>query len=79
MITKAENRLVFHYDAEELWIEPWGKNSLRIRSTKQCQMPENDWALQHVEDTVSEILFTNTGAIIKNGKISMIQSAVRLK
>lgn len=69
MITKAENRLVFHYDAEELWIEPWGKNSLRIRSTKQCQMPENDWALQHVEDTASEILFTNTGAIIKNGKI----------
>ena len=69
MITKAENRLVFHYDAEELWIEPWGKNSLRIRSTKQCQMPENDWALQHVEDTASEILFTGTGAIIKNGKI----------
>ncbi len=45
MLEIRENKLVFHYDAEEVWIEPWGKNALRIRATKERQMPEEDWAL----------------------------------
>jgi alpha-D-xyloside xylohydrolase len=37
-----QNRLVFRYDAEKLWVEPWGTNSLRIRATKMAKMPGGD-------------------------------------
>ncbi len=39
------NRLVFRYDAETLWIEPWGRNSLRVRATHNATMHRDDWAL----------------------------------
>lgn len=45
MLSAENNRLVFRYDAEQLWIEPWGENALRIRATKQSDMPTEDWAL----------------------------------
>ena len=40
MLEIKENRLIYHYDAEEVWIEPWGADALRIRATKERQMPE---------------------------------------
>lgn len=32
MLKIEDGKLKFHYDAEELWIEPWGQNFLRIRA-----------------------------------------------
>ena len=59
MITKKEeNRLVIINGTEQTWIEPWGKNSLRVRMTKEAKMDENDWALtEKVEECVPEITF----------------------
>jgi len=45
MITCMQNRIIYSYDGEVLWVEPWGPNGLRVRSTKCPQMPEEDWAL----------------------------------
>ena len=45
MLEIRENRLVYQYDAEKVWIEAWGENALRIRATKEAQMPMEDWAL----------------------------------
>ncbi|KAK6844184.1 hypothetical protein PG995_014294 [Apiospora arundinis] len=45
MLYEEEGRLVFRYDAEKLWIEPWGPNAFRIRATKAGTMPQVDWAL----------------------------------
>ncbi len=86
MLKIEDGKLKFHYDAEELWIEPWGQNSLRIRATKNSRMPENDWALQRSADdrqnaasarectgsmhTECSIRETDAGAEIANGKIS---------
>ncbi|MDR3121603.1 MAG: family 31 glucosidase [Clostridiales bacterium] len=39
------DRLIYRWDAEELRVEPWGKNSLRVRATKMAEMPDEDWAL----------------------------------
>lgn len=65
-----ENKLVYHYDAEELWIEPWGKNSFRVRSTKMAQMPSEDWALLPPVNCKAEIqLYEDGSASIRNGKI----------
>ena len=56
-VFRTENNcLKFHYDAEELWIQPWGANSFRIRATKLAEMPKENWALEMpVEDIVPKI------------------------
>lgn len=69
MLNIEGERLVFHYDAEEVWIEPWGPDALRIRATKECRMPEEDWALCAKEDAVSHAAYTEYGAEIVNGRI----------
>lgn len=67
---KAEDRkLIFRYDAEEVWIEAWGENALRVRATKECRMPEEDWALYHRGGDQAQVTLTETGARIENGKI----------
>ena len=55
LFSTQKNRLMFRYDAETLVVEPWGKDSLRIRATKQMQMPQNDWALLEQEDTGADL------------------------
>ena len=39
------SRLVLAQGNSQIWIEPWGENSLRVRMTAQPQMDANDWAL----------------------------------
>lgn len=69
------NRLVFHYDAEKLWIEPWGDNSFRIRATKQAEMPTEDWALLKVEEkSPSQAVLEEHQASITNGNIKAVIS-----
>ena len=70
MLRAEKTKLVYHYDAEELWIEGWGKNGLRIRATKNAQMPAEDWALNPEAKTSGEIEFTEAGAGMRNGKIN---------
>jgi alpha-D-xyloside xylohydrolase len=70
MFYKEDDRLRFHYDAEELYIEPWGGDALRVRATKQHTMPLEDWALQKpTAPSKVDILITEDGASIINGKI----------
>ena len=67
---KIDNhRLVFQYDAEKLWIEPWGENSLRVRATKNGQMPDEDWALIPQAESKAGITLGEEYAEIENGKI----------
>ena len=52
------NRLVIAENKSQVWIEPWGKNSLRVRMTAQPEMDKNDWALtEEVEDCKAEISY----------------------
>ncbi len=69
MIDIKKEKLIFHYDMEEVWIEPWGANALRIRATKEHKMPEENWALGAGINVGSEITYTEQGARIVNGKI----------
>lgn len=45
MFAKAKNALVFKKGNETLLIEPWGKNSLRVRSTLESVFTDKDWGL----------------------------------
>ena len=77
MLQQRDNKLVFRYDAEEVWIEPWGDNAFRVRATKTASMPAENWALQEsVSKTETEILIEKPQGIITNGKIKATISAM---
>lgn len=69
MLRQENSRLIYQYDAEKLWIEPWGPNALRVRATKAASMPEQDWALLPGKASDSRIVMKEDGAEIINGKI----------
>ena len=78
MIKQENGRLIYHYDAEELWIEPWGKNAVRVRATKNAQMPLDDWALlpkseNDLEEGENEVRIrvTEAGGELINGKLKV--------
>ncbi len=72
MLRQEGNRIIFHYDAEELWIEPWGEHAVRVRATKNAKMPSENWALagQEMPKDV-KINVTEQGAELKNGKLQV--------
>lgn len=79
---KDKNRLICISGKERMWIEPWGKNSLRVRMTKECDMDHNDWALiDEPEECKAEIkiedieLFEPWGAEEKNNRPFKTQTA----
>lgn len=70
MLDCKDGKLVFRYDAEEVWIEAWGQNALRVRATKEDKMPEEDWALYHRGNAVGEITFTERGRGSRMGRFT---------
>lgn len=74
MFIKKDNYLVYRYDAEQLWIQPWGKDAFRIRATKMSAMPTEDWALQEPAATTPEMTISDKEATIVNGKIRAVIS-----
>ena len=74
MITSEQNKLVYRYDAEQLWVEPWGNDSLRIRATKECSMPEGNMALTGAiaSDRKAEVSICEEYGSITNGKITAV-------
>lgn len=74
MLSKQENRLVYRFDAETLWIEPWGSNALRVRATKTHSMPSEDWALIEPLNPTAHIEILDTEASITNGNIKAVIS-----
>ena len=72
MLRRENNRLIREYDTEQIWIEPWGANSLRVRVTKSSSMvmPEEEWALLPPEPQAAFITIQNGEASLTNGKIT---------
>ena len=64
-------RLIYRFDFEQLWIEPWGVDSLRVRATVRSDMEtEKDWALLPApEGRTAKITITDDCATLENGKI----------
>lgn len=68
MFRMEKGRLVWEYDHELVWIEPWGANALRARAT--CSdMREEDWALLPAAESHADIVIEAEKATITNGKI----------
>lgn len=71
MFRQEGNRIIFHYDAEELWVEPWGENAVRVRATKDAAMPEENWALLCPDTVPCRIQIDEDGADLVNGKLKV--------
>ena len=70
MFLEAKNALIFKKGNETLMIEPWGENSLRVRSTLDPNFIDRDWALtEKINHGNAKISVTEQGASIVNGKI----------
>ena len=52
-VRQEGNRLIIAEGVSQVWIDPWGENSARIRMTKEARMDENDWALRACEGMYS--------------------------
>jgi len=71
MINIENNKIVYRFDSETLWIEGWGNNALRVRATKNAMFPDENWALTEKIAKTDAICKTEPdGAIICNGKIT---------
>jgi len=51
-IYEENNRLIIADGKTQVWIEPWGPNSLRIRMSGEPKMDENDWALSEKSEHI---------------------------
>ena len=75
MFQSTGRRLIWRRDAQTLWIEPWGENSLRVRATAEAAMPEMDWALLPAPEAEVEIAIGDGQASIVCGKLRAAVSA----
>ena len=71
MLTFQDNKLIFTFNHETLWIEPWGDNAFRIRATKKAAMPQKDWALTQLHSASARYTPEGEGAAITNGKLTI--------
>ena len=81
MLYQEGNRLVYRYENEQLWIEPWGPNAFRVRATKAATMPSESWALDQQPAPVTPTITLpatadggnggNGPATITNGKATL--------
>lgn len=55
-VRQEGNKLIIGNGASQVWIEAWGRNSVRVRMTCEPRMDENDWALtEKVEECIPQI------------------------
>ncbi|KAL9947159.1 hypothetical protein D7B24_005050 [Verticillium nonalfalfae] len=64
-------RLGFRFDAEILYIEPWGEHALRVRATCLAKLQDRDWALTEKPTQTADPLINieSSAASITNGRI----------
>lgn len=64
-----ENVLMFSHQGEQVRIEGWGTNALRVRSTKNAEFTGRDWALSEPAGGHAAVEIRGDGASITNGRL----------
>ena len=73
---KMNNGLLMNHQGEMLFVEPWGKDALRVRASRYPKFTGNNWALeeevpQSGRQAVVEIDEQKNEAQITNGRLKM--------
>lgn len=69
MFSKENNSLIWQFNGETLKIEPWGKDSFRVRATRQ-RMSDDLGSLLTQDNDDANIVLGEKEATITNGKIN---------
>jgi alpha-D-xyloside xylohydrolase len=69
MLSSKDGRIVYTYDSEQVWLEAWGRNAIRVRATKTSVMPDENWALLEPSDKKAETDVSDASATLVNGRI----------
>lgn len=69
---KEANKLFWNFNGEKLVIEPWNKNSFRVRSVMMGEILDTDYALLPAEKCDADIEIRENTASITNGKIKAV-------
>jgi alpha-D-xyloside xylohydrolase len=64
------NRLIWCLKEQILWVEPWGKDSVRVRATTLAEMPLRDWSLLPPNKSSVKISIEKNSARLVNGKLT---------
>ncbi|WP_372807370.1 TIM-barrel domain-containing protein [Pontiella sp.] len=68
--TRFENRLQWQSQGELFWIDAFGPDALRFRSSKSLRITDQDWNLLPQPESKLEISIGPRAATVKNGKIT---------
>ena len=66
---EEDGKLIWEKNHETVQIQPWGNDSLRLRSTLSPEITDTLWALLNPVTIKPHIEINDAGAIIQNGKI----------
>lgn len=55
-ITQEGSRIIIHSGITQLWIDPWGRDSFRIRMTGEPEMDPHDWALTEQMEEIMPVV-----------------------
>ncbi len=55
-IEQENNRLVIYSGVTQLWIDPWGEDSVRVRMTSEPEMDAHDWALTEKMPEITPVI-----------------------
>ena len=67
--TRLSNRLQWQNEGEIFWIDAFGADALRFRSSKSLRIAVEDWNLLQQPEAKLEITISDTKAVVKNGAI----------
>ena len=69
------NRLVLQHCGQTLWVEPYGPDVIRVRSTPAGQMPDRPFALIAAQTSSAQITTHEDETILTNGDVCAICDA----
>jgi len=70
LFSQTGNRLVWENEGEVFWLEAYGPNTLRFRSTRSLHISDEIWNILPQPDVTPTIQILAGKAIISNGKLS---------
>jgi len=70
MFERAGSRIIWRLKDQTLWVEPWGRDSVRVRATALAEMPQRDWSLLAPKKAPVKVAIDKTSARLVNGKLT---------
>ena len=75
MFRQDNGKLIWKAGNRTTWIEPYGENSIRVRTSISPEMPERQWSLLTPPASRPKITISENSAEMQNGKITAIIDA----